>query len=57
MLRRRVLIGRIKSLNVFHHRARRAARFRAAKLSPITLTHLQRLEAESIHMMREVVAE
>ena len=26
-------------------------------LSPKTLTHLQRLEAESIHIMREVVAE
>ncbi|MGQ0529626.1 MAG: sulfate adenylyltransferase subunit CysD [Panacagrimonas sp.] len=26
-------------------------------LSPVTLTHLQRLEAESIHIMREVVAE
>ncbi|HMO44212.1 MAG TPA: phosphoadenosine phosphosulfate reductase family protein, partial [Phenylobacterium sp.] len=26
-------------------------------LSPETLTHLQRLEAESIHIMREVVAE
>ena len=25
--------------------------------SPVTLTHLQRLEAESIHIMREVVAE
>ncbi len=29
----------------------------AASLSPATLTHLQRLEAESIHIMREVVAE
>ncbi|MCP5008984.1 MAG: sulfate adenylyltransferase subunit 2, partial [Aestuariibacter sp.] len=28
-----------------------------ASLSPVTLTHLQRLEAESIHIMREVVAE
>jgi len=28
-----------------------------ALLSPVTLTHLQRLEAESIHIMREVVAE
>jgi sulfate adenylyltransferase subunit 2 len=27
------------------------------KLSPVTLTHLQRLEAESIHIMREVVSE
>ncbi len=26
-------------------------------ISPITLTHLQRLEAESIHILREVVAE
>ncbi len=26
-------------------------------MSPITLTHLQRLEAESIHIMREVVSE
>lgn len=26
-------------------------------LSPVTLTHLQRLEAESIHIMREVVSE
>ena len=29
----------------------------AAPLSPARLTHLQRLEAESIHIMREVVAE
>ena len=29
----------------------------AAQLSPVQLTHLQRLEAESIHIMREVVAE
>jgi sulfate adenylyltransferase subunit 2 len=29
----------------------------AASLSPATLTHLQRLEAESIQIMREVVAE
>jgi sulfate adenylyltransferase subunit 2 len=29
----------------------------AAELSPLVLTHLQRLEAESIHIMREVVAE
>jgi sulfate adenylyltransferase subunit 2 len=29
----------------------------AAHPSPLTLTHLQRLEAESIHIMREVVAE
>ena len=29
----------------------------AAQLSPVRLTHLQRLEAESIHIMREVVAE
>jgi sulfate adenylyltransferase subunit 2 len=28
-----------------------------ARLSPQTLTHLQRLEAESIHILREVVAE
>src|SRR5438477_1861739 len=28
-----------------------------ASLTPATLTHLQRLEAESIHIMREVVAE
>ena len=28
-----------------------------AKLSPERLTHLERLEAESIHIMREVVAE
>ncbi len=28
-----------------------------ASLSPVRLTHLQRLEAESIHIMREVVAE
>ena len=27
------------------------------RVSPATLTHLQRLEAESIHIMREVVAE
>ena len=27
------------------------------ELSPVTLTHLQRLEAESIHILREVVAE
>jgi sulfate adenylyltransferase subunit 2 len=27
------------------------------KVSPVTLTHLQRLEAESIHIMREVVSE
>jgi sulfate adenylyltransferase subunit 2 len=29
----------------------------AERTSPMTLTHLQRLEAESIHIMREVVAE
>ena len=29
----------------------------SAALSPVRLTHLQRLEAESIHIMREVVAE
>ncbi len=29
----------------------------APQLSPVRLTHLQRLEAESIHIMREVVAE
>ena len=29
----------------------------AASLTPQTLTHLQRLEAESIHILREVVAE
>ena len=29
----------------------------APKNNPVTLTHLQRLEAESIHIMREVVAE
>ena len=29
----------------------------AAPLEPVALTHLQRLEAESIHIMREVVAE
>jgi len=29
----------------------------AASIEPTTLTHLQRLEAESIHIMREVVAE
>src|ERR1700754_188358 len=29
----------------------------SATLIPATLTHLQRLEAESIHIMREVVAE
>src|SRR5271165_280305 len=29
----------------------------SAVLSPVRLTHLQRLEAESIHIMREVVAE
>jgi sulfate adenylyltransferase subunit 2 len=29
----------------------------AARLSPVRLTHLQRLEAESIQIMREVVAE
>ena len=29
----------------------------AARVEPIRLTHLQRLEAESIHIMREVVAE
>ncbi|HVN00073.1 MAG TPA: sulfate adenylyltransferase subunit CysD [Caulobacteraceae bacterium] len=29
----------------------------AADLSPVRLTHLQRLEAESIHILREVVAE
>src|SRR6476661_592197 len=29
----------------------------AARLSPRRLTHLQRLQAESIHIMREVVAE
>ena len=29
----------------------------AAKLTPARLTHLQRLEAESIHIMREVAAE
>src|SRR3984957_5953290 len=28
-----------------------------AQASPIVLTHLQRLEAESIHILREVVAE
>jgi 3'-phosphoadenosine 5'-phosphosulfate sulfotransferase (PAPS reductase)/FAD synthetase len=28
-----------------------------AAVSPVTLTHLQRLEAESIHIMREVAAE
>src|SRR5689334_23945791 len=27
------------------------------QISPATLTHLQRLEAESIHIMREVLAE
>jgi len=30
---------------------------REPELAPATLTHLQRLEAESIHIMREVVAE
>ncbi|HEY8614586.1 phosphoadenosine phosphosulfate reductase family protein, partial [Phenylobacterium sp.] len=30
---------------------------RESRLSAQTLTHLQRLEAESIHIMREVVAE
>ncbi len=30
---------------------------RSATASPIVLTHLQRLEAESIHILREVVAE
>ncbi len=30
---------------------------RTAAVGPATLTHLQRLEAESIHIMREVVAE
>ena len=29
----------------------------AVSAAPVTLTHLQRLEAESIHIMREVVAE
>src|SRR5471032_2261216 len=29
----------------------------AAAVEPAVLTHLQRLEAESIHIMREVVAE
>ena len=29
----------------------------AAQLDPVRLTHLQQLEAESIHIMREVVAE
>jgi sulfate adenylyltransferase subunit 2 len=29
----------------------------SAKVEPLKLTHLQRLEAESIHIMREVVAE
>ena len=28
-----------------------------ATIAPAQLTHLQRLEAESIHIMREVVAE
>jgi sulfate adenylyltransferase subunit 2 len=31
--------------------------FAEASFAPMTLTHLQRLEAESIHIMREVVAE
>jgi sulfate adenylyltransferase subunit 2 len=30
---------------------------RAAAAAPASLTHLQRLEAESIHILREVVAE
>src|SRR5579863_9644802 len=29
----------------------------ASPPAPVTLTHLQRLEAESIHILREVVAE
>ncbi len=29
----------------------------SGKVTPVTLTHLQRLEAESIHIMREVVSE
>ncbi len=35
----------------------RADQHAAAQLSPVRLTYLQRLEAESIHIMREVVAE
>ena len=34
-----------------------AARQSEGERNPMTLTHLQRLEAESIHIMREVVAE
>src|SRR5215204_2439101 len=34
-----------------------AARHEAANVSPARLTHLQRLEAESVQVMREVVAE
>ena len=30
---------------------------KAPAIAPETLTHLQRVEAESIHIMREVVAE
>jgi len=37
--------------------ASKTAATAAAALSPQRLTHLQRLEAESIHIMREVVAE
>jgi sulfate adenylyltransferase subunit 2 len=35
----------------------RSQSVREPQLAPATLTHLQRLEAESIHIMREVVAE
>ena len=37
--------------------SRKSERQGAPALAPRTLTHLQRLEAESIHIMREVVAE
>ena len=43
--------------SVLSRPAPRDAKPRDANLSPETLTHLQRLEAESIHIFREVVAE
>ena len=58
MRRRRSILGASRNkLSMSSTLERTAPAASGALLTPQTLTHLQRLEAEAIHIMREVVAE